>query len=207
MTSGREITPPPGFSAVSITTTMFAATTPKNTPLAYRASTSTNPNPVISPAFVEANYETLESLLRERRRQMRNNNLRTKLEYFSEDYDEEREMEPRPEPGRAVTPPLRAASFRVRRRRERVVGFEETQNREESKVERNRDGGRPSKEASRGNGSQNVNLPPLLAAHIGRSEKGQPLQSSLTSVYRGQALPNNVGGNLPPNGMFLSHNS
>ncbi|GJR44110.1 hypothetical protein Tco_1312213 [Tanacetum coccineum] len=203
MTSGREITPPPGFSAIPTTTTMFAATTPENTPLAYRASTSTNPNPVISPAFVEANYETLESLLRDRRRQMRNNDLRTELEYFSEDYDEEREMEPRPEPARAVTPPLRAASPRVRRRRERVVGFEETQNRGESRVERNNEGGRPSEEASRGNGSQNVNLPPLLAAHIGRSENGQPLQSSLTSAYGGQALPNNVGGNLPPNAHVL----
>ncbi|GJW66319.1 hypothetical protein Tco_0120743 [Tanacetum coccineum] len=185
------------------TTTMFAATTPENTPIAYRASTSTNPNPVIIPAFVEANYETLESLLRDRRRQMRNNDLRTELEYFSEDYDEEREMEPRPEPVRAVTPPLRAASPRVRRRRERVVGFEETQNRGESRVKRNSEGGRPSEEASRGNGSQNVNLPPLLAAHIGRSENGQPLQSSLTSVYGGQALPNNVGGNLPPNAYGL----
>ncbi|GJT47927.1 hypothetical protein Tco_0974084 [Tanacetum coccineum] len=117
----------------------------------------------------------------------------------SEDDDDEREMEPRPEPVRAATPPLRAASPRVRKRRERVVGFEETQNRGESMVERNSKGGRPSEEASRGNGSQNVNLPPLLAAHIGRSENGQPLQSSLTSVYGGQALPNNVGGNLPPN--------
>ncbi|GJT69633.1 hypothetical protein Tco_1028919 [Tanacetum coccineum] len=207
MTSEREITPPPGFSAMPTTTTMFAATTPENTPLAYRASTSTNPNPVISPAFVEANYETLESLLRDRRRQTRNNDLRTELEYFSEDYDEEREMEPRQEPVGAATPPLRAASPRVRRRRERVVGFEETQNREESRVERNSEGGRPSEEASRGNGSQNVNLPPLLAAHIGRSENRQPLQSSLTFVYRGQALSNNVGGNLPPNGTFLSHNA
>ncbi|GJY01265.1 hypothetical protein Tco_0359417 [Tanacetum coccineum] len=149
MTSGREITPPPGFLAVPTTTTMFAATTPENTPLAYPASTSTNLNPVISPAFVEANYETLD-----------------------EDYDEEREMKPRPKPARSVTPPLRAASPRVRRRRERVVGFEETQNSGESRVERNSEGGRPSKEASRGNGSQNVNLPPLLAAHIGRSENG-----------------------------------
>ncbi|GJW97829.1 reverse transcriptase domain-containing protein [Tanacetum coccineum] len=182
-----------------ITTTMFAATTPENTPLAYRASTSTNPNPMISPAFMKANYETLESLLRDRRRQMRNNNLRTELEYFNEDYDEEREMKPRLEPARAVTPPLRAASPRVCRRRERVVGFEETQNRGESRVERSSEGGRPSEEASRGNGSQNVNLPPLLAAHIGRSENGQPLQSSLTSAYGGQALPNNVRGNLPPN--------
>ncbi|GJS81445.1 hypothetical protein Tco_0747986 [Tanacetum coccineum] len=31
---------------------MFAATTPKNAPIAYRASTSANPNPVISPAFI-----------------------------------------------------------------------------------------------------------------------------------------------------------
>ncbi|GKB99054.1 reverse transcriptase domain-containing protein [Tanacetum coccineum] len=152
MTSGREITPPPSFSAIPTTTTMFSATTPENMPLSYRASTSTNPNPVISPAFVEANYETL-----------------------NEDYDEEREMEPRPKPARAVTPPLRAA------------------------VERNSEGGRPSKEASRGNESQNVNLPPLLAAHIGRSENGKPLQSSLTSAYGGQALLNNVGGNLPHN--------
>nr|GEZ11046.1 hypothetical protein [Tanacetum cinerariifolium] len=34
-------------------TTVFAATTPEKTPFAYRASTSTNPNPMISPAFVE----------------------------------------------------------------------------------------------------------------------------------------------------------
>ncbi|GKG09174.1 hypothetical protein Tco_0337920 [Tanacetum coccineum] len=77
----------------------------------------------------------------------------------------------------------------------------------ESRVERNIEGGRPLEEASRGKGSQNVNLPPLLAAHLGRSENGQPLQSSLTFVYEGQAFPNNEGGNLPPNGTFLSHNS
>ncbi|GKD05229.1 hypothetical protein Tco_1180203 [Tanacetum coccineum] len=138
---------------------------------------------------------------------MRNNDIRTKLEYYSEDYDEERKMEPRPEPVRAATPPLRAASPRVHRSRERVVGFEETQNRGESMVERNNEGGRPSKEASRGNGSQNVNLPPLLATHIGRSENGQPLKSSLTSVYGGHALSNNEGGNLPPNATFLLHNA
>ncbi|GKB36392.1 hypothetical protein Tco_0881334 [Tanacetum coccineum] len=68
----------------------------ENTPLTNHASTSTNPNPIISPAFVEANYEVLESLLKERRRQKRNEDLRTELEYFSKEYDEEREMEPRP---------------------------------------------------------------------------------------------------------------
>nr|GEY40508.1 hypothetical protein [Tanacetum cinerariifolium] len=108
-------------------------------------------------------------------------------------------MKPRSEPARAVTPPLRAASPRVHRRRERVVRFEKTQNRGEIRVEKNSECGRPSEEAPRGNGSQNVNLPPLLAAHIGRSENGQPLQSYLTSAYGGQALPNNIGGNLPPN--------
>ncbi|GJR68258.1 hypothetical protein Tco_0014323 [Tanacetum coccineum] len=109
MTNGRETTPPPGFSTPShipnintterplVTTTVFAATTPRNTPFAYRASTSTDLVPMISPAFVEANYEILESLLRDRRRQIRNKDLRTELEYFSEDYDEELEMEPRPE--------------------------------------------------------------------------------------------------------------
>ncbi|GKF41442.1 hypothetical protein Tco_0124784 [Tanacetum coccineum] len=84
--------------------------------MAYRASTSANPNPVISLDFVKANYEALDSLLRDRRRQMRNNDLRTELEYFSEDYNEEREMEPRPEPTRAATPPLRVASPKIHRR-------------------------------------------------------------------------------------------
>ncbi|GKF49379.1 hypothetical protein Tco_0142630, partial [Tanacetum coccineum] len=80
--------PPPGFS----------------TPLRYQTSLLEKDR---LPVFVEANYEILESLLRERRRQIRNKNLRTKLEYFSEDYDEEREMEPRPESRREATPTLR----------------------------------------------------------------------------------------------------
>ncbi|GKG61057.1 hypothetical protein Tco_0616873, partial [Tanacetum coccineum] len=63
---------------------MFVATTPGNMPFAYRASTSTDPTPMISPAFVEANYEILESLLRDKRRQICNEDRRTKLEYFSE---------------------------------------------------------------------------------------------------------------------------
>ncbi|GJV89166.1 hypothetical protein Tco_1533104 [Tanacetum coccineum] len=119
----------------------------------------------------------LESLLRDQRWQMRHQRSRTKLEYFQRRLDEEREIEPRPEPARVVTPPLQAA----------LLG-----------VESNSEGERPSEEASRGNGGQNANLPPLLAAHIGRSENGQPFQSSLTSVYKG-ALSNNIGRNLPPN--------
>nr|GEU43347.1 hypothetical protein [Tanacetum cinerariifolium] len=120
-----------------VTTTVFAATTPKNTPFAYRASTSANPNPMISLAFIEANYEVLKSILRERQRHIRNEDLRTELEYFSEDYDEERETEPRPRPTRKTTPPLRSRSLGVRRQRERVVVFEEAPNREGSKAGRN----------------------------------------------------------------------
>ncbi|GKD90908.1 hypothetical protein Tco_1366415, partial [Tanacetum coccineum] len=117
MTSGREMTPPPGFSALTpkpssnelppITVSTFTATAPENTPLNNRASTLANPDPMISPAFVEANYEILESLLRERRKQIRNEERHTELEYFSEDHDEEREMEPRPVRIRETTPVLR----------------------------------------------------------------------------------------------------
>ncbi|GKC39272.1 hypothetical protein Tco_1051656 [Tanacetum coccineum] len=63
------MTPPPGFSTPPqipnnttserppVITIVFSATSPKNTPFEYRASTSANPNPMISPAFMEANYE------------------------------------------------------------------------------------------------------------------------------------------------------
>ncbi|GJW95752.1 reverse transcriptase domain-containing protein [Tanacetum coccineum] len=79
-----QMTPPPGLStppqipnnttseSLHVITTVFAATTPENTPFVYRASTSANPNPMISPAFMEENYEVLESLQRERRRRGRN---------------------------------------------------------------------------------------------------------------------------------------
>nr|GEV53018.1 hypothetical protein [Tanacetum cinerariifolium] len=112
------MTPPLGFSTPPqipnittskrppVTTTVFIATTPENMPFAYHASTSTNPNLTISLAFVEENYEILEHLLRERRRQIRNEDLRTELNYFNEDYDEERETEPRPEPHREATPTI-----------------------------------------------------------------------------------------------------
>ncbi|GKG26769.1 hypothetical protein Tco_0402472 [Tanacetum coccineum] len=70
------------------------------------ASTSTNPDPAISPAFIKAIYEVLESLLRERRRQMPNEDLRTELEYYNEEYDEERKMEPRPARIKETTPIL-----------------------------------------------------------------------------------------------------
>ncbi|GKC48285.1 hypothetical protein Tco_1066007 [Tanacetum coccineum] len=124
---------------------------------------------MISPAFIEANYEILESILRERWRQICNESLRTELGYFSEEYDEEREMEPRPEQNRETTPPLRMRSPRVRRQRERVVGLEEAPNREGGRIKRNVKGGGPSELKARENESQGKSLPPLLAAHLGRS--------------------------------------
>ncbi|GJX41326.1 hypothetical protein Tco_0256316 [Tanacetum coccineum] len=136
MTNEREITPPPGFSTppqipniitterLPMTTTLFAATTPENTASVYRASTSANPNPMISPAFVEANYKVLEYLLRGRRRQI--------------------QMEPRTEPNREATPLLRLRSPVGRRQRERIIGFEEALDREGSKGRRNAKGSRPS---------------------------------------------------------------
>ncbi|GJR48126.1 hypothetical protein Tco_1316229 [Tanacetum coccineum] len=86
-----------------ITVSIVTARTPGNTPLTNHASTSTNPDPLISPNFIEANYEVLESLLRERRKQIRNEDLRVELDYYSEEYDEEREMEPRPARSRETT--------------------------------------------------------------------------------------------------------
>nr|GEV78222.1 reverse transcriptase domain-containing protein [Tanacetum cinerariifolium] len=139
--------PPPGFSTppqipnivtserLPMTTTVFSATTLNNMPSTYLASTSANPNPMISPAFVKENYEVLESLLRERQRQIHNEYLRIGLEYFSEAYDEEREMEPRLETNKETTPPLRQRSLVVRRQRERIIGFEEAPIKEGNKEE------------------------------------------------------------------------
>ncbi|GJR47821.1 hypothetical protein Tco_1315924 [Tanacetum coccineum] len=111
--------------------------------LAYRASTSANPDPMISPTFVEANYEVLESLLRERRRQMDNEELHTELEYFSEEYDEERKIEPKAERVRETTPVLHTYSLRVWRQRKSVVEFEDAPNRDGGRVERNSKGHQP----------------------------------------------------------------
>ncbi|GJV06006.1 hypothetical protein Tco_1343662 [Tanacetum coccineum] len=66
---------------------------PENTPLTNRASTSANPDSVICQAFMEVNYEVLKSLIRDHRRQVRNEDLHTESNYYNEDYDEEREME------------------------------------------------------------------------------------------------------------------
>ncbi|GJZ45470.1 putative ribonuclease H-like domain-containing protein [Tanacetum coccineum] len=142
-----------------MTTTVFAATTPENTPFTYRASTLANPNPMISQAFVKANYE----------------------------------MEPRPRPTRETTPPFRPRSLRVCRQRERVVGFEEAPNREGSRAGRNAEGSRPLEIESRENGNRGMNLPLLLAAHLGRNESSQPLTWSLVE-HLSMDLPSTYKG-------------
>ncbi|GKC16226.1 hypothetical protein Tco_1013008, partial [Tanacetum coccineum] len=56
-----------------------------------------------------------------------NKDLRTEVEYFSDGYDEEREMEPRHAHVRETTSFLRTRSSRAQRQRERVVEFEDIQ--------------------------------------------------------------------------------
>ncbi|GJU88006.1 hypothetical protein Tco_1300429 [Tanacetum coccineum] len=134
---------PNALRGVPFDETDAEARSPNNTPLTNRASTSANPNLVISPAFVEANYEVLESLLRGRRRHAHNKDIRTELDYYNEEYDEKREMEPRPVRVREATHVLRIGSPRARRHRGRVVEFEEAPNRDGSRVERESEGRRP----------------------------------------------------------------
>ncbi|GJW29235.1 reverse transcriptase domain-containing protein [Tanacetum coccineum] len=93
------------------------------------------------------------------------------------------------------------------RQRERVVGFEEAPNREGSRRGRNAEGIRPSEIEAREDKNRGVNLSPLSAAHLGRNENGQPLRSSLTSVYGGHQPSTNIGGNLPPNGTLLLYHA
>nr|GFC07335.1 hypothetical protein [Tanacetum cinerariifolium] len=115
-------------------------------------------------------------------------------------------MEPRTVRAKETTPVLCTRSLRIQRQREKAVEFENSPNREEGRVEKNFKGGRPSEFITKGNRSQGMNLPSVLAAHLGRSENGQPLQSSLTSVHGGSQPSTNMGWNLLPNGTHLSHN-
>nr|GEV45257.1 reverse transcriptase domain-containing protein [Tanacetum cinerariifolium] len=88
-------------------------------------------------------FDPLRSLIVERRKQIRNEHLRTELEYFNEEYDKEREMEPRPIRARETTHVLCTRSSRARRQRERAVEFENAPSREGGIVKRNFEGGRP----------------------------------------------------------------
>jgi hypothetical protein len=122
MNQEREVTPPPSFLTLTplpatdpnglppITVSTFTTRSHLETTPNHHASTSANPEPAISPAFVEANYEALESLLRASRRQIRNTDMRRELEYSSDEYDEEIEMEPRPSAQGATPSALRIGS-------------------------------------------------------------------------------------------------
>ncbi|GJY35181.1 hypothetical protein Tco_0420559 [Tanacetum coccineum] len=76
------------------------------------------------------------------RRHVRNEDLRTELDYYSKKYDEEREMEPKLVRVREATSVLRIRSPHVRRHKGRVVEFKDALNRDGSKTERESDGRR-----------------------------------------------------------------
>ncbi|GJT39932.1 hypothetical protein Tco_0939797 [Tanacetum coccineum] len=82
--------------------------------------------------------------LRDHRRQVRNEDLHTELDYYSEEYDEEREMEPRPVRVREATLFLQTGCLRVRRHKGRVVEFKEALNKSRSRAERQFNGRRTS---------------------------------------------------------------
>ncbi|GJY04733.1 hypothetical protein Tco_0370673 [Tanacetum coccineum] len=88
-------------------------------------------------------YEVLEYLLRGRKRHARNKDVRTELDYYSDEYDEESEMEPRTVRVREATHVLQTRSPRARRHRGRVIEFEEAPNRDGSRVEIESEGRRP----------------------------------------------------------------
>nr|GEY88479.1 hypothetical protein [Tanacetum cinerariifolium] len=88
-----------------------------------------------------------------------------------EDYDEKREMEPRPEPTKEATPPLRLRSPGVCRQQKRVVWFEESPNKEGSKAGRNAEGSRPSEIKARENGNRGMNLPLTLGSSLSKKQK------------------------------------
>ncbi|GJX47847.1 hypothetical protein Tco_0273037 [Tanacetum coccineum] len=151
-----------------------------------------------SPAFVEANYEVLESLLWERRRQISNEDLQTGLEYFNEDYDEERKMEPRPEPNREATPTLRLRSLVVRRQQERVVGFEESPNRVGSR------GGRNAKEGKKDKGTAPAEAPILMIRPEESYMKNNALEG-FTSEGREIMFPSRGSNSSAPLWVIVLH--
>lgn len=166
----------------------------------HHASTSANPELIISPAFVDANYEELESLLRARRRQIRNTEMRRELEYSSDEYDEENKMEPRPSAPRAYHPILCIGSPVSRRAARKNVGFEGVPERTPTRKEGIVAEG--SNERSQQRENTEVNLPPFLAAHLGKTEGGVPLQPSHASGVGGNPGLVNMGENFPPFGLY-----
>nr|GEZ10330.1 integrase, catalytic region, zinc finger, CCHC-type, peptidase aspartic, catalytic [Tanacetum cinerariifolium] len=113
------------------------------------------PYPVQDNAMILSVIEQMKSQVEKcNTGQKHNEDLRTKLEYFSEEYDEEIEMEPRPIRNRKTTSVLRMRSPRARRHRKSMVDFKDIPNRDKGGVKRNSKGGRPSGLVIDNNGSQ-----------------------------------------------------
>ncbi|GJV25023.1 hypothetical protein Tco_1377718 [Tanacetum coccineum] len=146
----------------------------------------------------------------------------------SEDYDEEREMEPRPEPRMEATPTLWLRSPGIRRQRERVVGFKDAPNREENRRGRNVEGIRSLEiEAREGHHpltNMGGNLPPngTLLSHHARPFipsslhiptrfipiHANPYSQPSAGLVHGQALNfpfQTQIGNPPAGGTFTYH--
>ncbi|GJT82775.1 hypothetical protein Tco_1057117 [Tanacetum coccineum] len=122
----------------------------------FRARMGSSPNCTLEPSnsFEHTPCASLNVVFLFVLSQIHIEDLQTELEYFSEDYDEEREMEPRLEQTREVTLPLRTRSPNVCRQCERVVGFEKASNREGSRTRRNTEGNKPSEAGAEENGRQ-----------------------------------------------------
>lgn len=112
--------------------------------------------------------------------------MRRELEYSSDDYDEEMEMEPRPQSQGVTHSAMRIGSPSSRRTNGRTISFEEILVRAPTRREETMAEGTNGRSQRREN--MQVNLLPLLAAHLGRNEVGFPPQPSHTS---------GVGGNPP----------
>nr|GEU80274.1 hypothetical protein [Tanacetum cinerariifolium] len=103
---------------------------------------------------------------------MCNEDLFTELEYYSEEYDKEREMEPRPARVKETTLVLRTGSLRARRQKGRVVEFKDAPKRDGSRFEREFKGRRPSEQREEDSGNRGVNLPLLLTTYLKRNKNG-----------------------------------
>lgn len=122
--------------------------------------------------------------------------MRRELEYSSNDYDEKMEMEPRPQSQGFTHSAMRIGSFSSRRTNGRTVSFEGIPERAPTR----REGTMAEDSNGRSQERENtqVNLPPLLAAHLGRNEAGVLLQPSHTSGVEGDPLLFSMGETFLP---------
>ena len=109
-------------------------------------------------------------------------------------------MKPRPSAPVATPSALRIGSPIGRRTGGRSVSFEGVP--ERAPTRREGVAGEGSNGRSQRRDNSEVNLPPLLAAHLGRTETGMPLQPSHASGVEGHQPQFNMGGSLPHNGMY-----